>query len=157
MKYFCASFVRCFACCSNSNRKLETETHTSIHTHTYAHMTIHLTHVCVYLSAPSLLIFYCFPIHVKHVNFELACEKQKQRHNRTVARIRFTIDNDPLDSRIFHSCCCYYYVGISLAKYQKSRALSRAYFCLLWHICISVGPLRNPSSPLPLPNQCYEE
>lgn len=66
-------------------------------------MTIHLTHVCVYLSAPSLLIFYCFPIHVKHVNFELACEKQKQRHNRTVARIRFTIDNDPLVSRIFHS------------------------------------------------------
>lgn len=130
-----------------------------MHTHTYllcTHDYTPYTCVCVYLSAPSLLIFYCFPIHVKHVNFELACEKQKQRHNRTVARIRFTIDNDPLSSPIFHSCC-YYYVGISLAKYQKSRALSRAYFCVLWHICISVGPLRNPFPPPHVPNQCYEE
>lgn len=105
--------------------------------------------MCVSLY-PCILIFNSFPIYVKHVNFELACEKQKQRHNRTVARIGFTIDTDPLYSPpvsprfplvSIHAATT---TLESLWPNTKSRGRCLAHICVLWHICISVGPLRNP-------------
>lgn len=142
LKYFYTSFVRCIACCSNSNRKLEIDTHT--HAYRYVHTPYTYTfYMCVYLSAPLYSSSIASP---SMLSTWTSSWRVKNKNNGTIEQWRELGSQwtpIPLIPPCFPSTpprchsCCYYYAGISLTKYQKSRALSRAYLCAVayLHFC----------------------